>query len=212
MAIDPICGMDVQEETAIKQEVGGQAFYFCSEYCKNKFLKQGQIEKKDQKKISASKSEGSAKTIYPCPMHPEIRQDHPGDCPKCGIHLEPLNPTGEVSEDQKETHTLSLKFWIGFGLTLPLVILIVAEMIPALHSSLSLSPQWNAWIQLALATPVVLWAGGMFFIKGWQSVINKSLNMFTLIALGVGAAYILNLELLRSLAVRCLGDEQYFSI
>jgi len=189
MAIDPICGMDVQEETAIKQEVGGQAFYFCSEYCKNKFLKQGQIEKKDQKKITSSKSEGSAKTIYTCPMHPEIRQDHPGDCPKCGMHLEPLNPTGDSNDDQKHIHALSLKFWISLGLTLPIVFLALAEMIPALHSSLSLSPQWNAWIQLALATPVVLWAGGMFFIKGWQSVINKSLNMFTLIALGVGAAY-----------------------
>ncbi len=129
------------------------------------------------------------KTIYTCPMHPEIRQDHPGDCPKCGMHLEPLNPSGEGSEDQNEIRSLSQKFWIGLGLTVPLILLVVSEMIPTLNLSSFIPQRFIPFIQFILATPVVLWAGGMFFIKGWKSLINRSLNMFTLIALGVGAAY-----------------------
>ncbi len=140
---------------------------------------------------SNSKKEHSAdgKTIYTCPMHPEIRQDHPGDCPKCGMHLEPLNPTGEGNEDQKEIHSLSQKFWIGLALTIPLVLLVLGDMIPAINLQAFIPQRLLPLIQLALATPVVLWTGWMFFVKGWQSVINKSLNMFTLIAIGVGAAY-----------------------
>ena len=181
---DPICGMDVQEEKAIKLEVGGQFFYFCSEYCKKIFLD------KDKAPASASKvSPNFSKVIYTCPMHPEIRQDHPGDCPKCGMHLEPLNPSGEGSEDQKEIRSLSRKFWIGFGLTVPLVLLVLGEMIPTLNIQSFIPHRFIPFIQFILATPVVLWAGGMFFVKGWQSLLNKSLNMFTLIALGVGAAY-----------------------
>jgi len=190
MQKDPICGMDVQEGTAIKQEVDGRSFYFCSEYCKKTFLDKSKVENKDQKIIFASKSsQDSSQIIYTCPMHPEIRQDKPGDCPKCGMHLEPLNPTGEGSAEEEQIRALSLKFWIGLGLTVPLVLLVVAEMIPAFNLSMVIAPQVNALIQFVLATPVVLWAGGMFFVKGWQSVVHRSLNMFTLIALGVGAAY-----------------------
>ncbi len=107
---DPICGMDVQEEKAIKLESGGQSFYFCSEYCKKTFLDQ------KSKKSTPVETKADGKTIYTCPMHPEIRQDHPGDCPKCGMHLEPLSPSGDDSEDQKVIHSLSRKFWIGLGL------------------------------------------------------------------------------------------------
>ncbi len=184
MAKDPICGMDVEEGKAIKLEVGGQPFYFCSEYCKKTFLD------KDKVPAPASKaSSSSSKVIYTCPMHPEIRQDHPGDCPKCGMHLEPLSPTGEDSEEKKLIHSLSLKFWIGLALTIPLVLMVLSEMIPAINFEVFIPRRLSPFIQLFLATPVVLWAGWMFFVKGWQSLVNKSLNMFTLIALGVGAAY-----------------------
>ena len=120
--------------------------------------------------------------MYTCPMHPEIRQDKPGDCPKCGMHLEPLGPGEEENGEQKQINSLSQKFWIGLALTIPLVLLVLGEMLFTPHRSLP-------FIQLALATPVVLWTGGIFFVKGWKSLVNRSLNMFTLIALGVGAAY-----------------------
>ena len=181
---DPICGMDVDENSPLKVEKDGQVYYFCGAHCKEKFLSPSVHENKSQ-----SRPVSSEKVIYTCPMHPEIRQDHPGDCPKCGMHLEPLNPSGQDSEEEKQIHSLSLKFWIGLGLTVPLVILVVAGMIPAVNLSMVISSQLNSFIQLGLSTPVVLWVGGMYFVKGWQSVVHKSLNMFTLIALGVGAAY-----------------------
>ncbi len=127
--------------------------------------------------------------IYTCPMHPEIRQDKPGDCPKCGMHLEPLSPGGQENEEQKQTHSLSQKFWIGLALTVPLVLLVLGEMVPAINIQAFIPRRLLAFIQFILATPVVLWTGGIFFIKGWQSLGSRSLNMFTLIALGVGAAY-----------------------
>lgn len=184
MAIDPICGMNVKEDDrAIVLKDNGAVHYFCSEHCKKKFTEQAST------KIQSAQPKAKGKTIYTCPMHPEIRQDHPGDCPKCGMHLEPLNSTGEGNEDQKEIRSLSQKFWMGLGLTIPLVILVVGEMIPAINIESLIPHRFIPIIQFILATPIVLWAGGMFFVKGWQSVVNKSLNMFTLIALGVGAAY-----------------------
>ncbi len=128
-------------------------------------------------------------SIYTCPMHPEVKQDKPGDCPKCGMHLEPLNPTGDGNEDQKEILSLSHKFWAGLALTVPLVLLVLGEMIPGINFQAFIPQRLLPFIQFILATPVVLWAGGIFFIKGWQSLAHRSLNMFTLIALGVGAAY-----------------------
>jgi len=126
--------------------------------------------------------------IYTCPMHPEIEQDKPGDCPKCGMHLEQKAvPVGE--EDNKEAHILARRFWIGLILTVPIFLLALGEMIPAFDISVVVSLSFSKWIQLMLATPVVLWAGSIFFVKAWQSILNKSLNMFTLIAMGVGAAY-----------------------
>ena len=158
MAIDPICGMTVDERKAIRVQKDGLAYYFCSESCKKKFLAQ---QKTPEPKIAQSKNN----IIYTCPMHPEIRQDHPGDCPKCGMHLEPLNATGEDSEEQKLIHFLLLKFWVGLVLTIPLVLLVFAEMIPAIDFSSFIPHQLNPFIQFVLATPVVLWAGGMFLLK-----------------------------------------------
>ena len=178
---DPICGMNVDLALGIHAHVRGQDIYFCSQHCKDKFLKQ------NQSSIPIIKPKKSA--IYTCPMHPEIKQDHPGDCPKCGMHLEPLNLSGEENGEQKQISSLSQKYWIGLTLTIPLVLLVLGEMIPAINLQAFIPYRLLPFIQLVLATPVVLWTGGIFFVKGWQSLVNKNFNMFTLIALGVGAAY-----------------------
>lgn len=122
-------------------------------------------------------------------MHPEIRQDHPGDCPKCGMALEPAAPGAGEDQEQHEVRVLSTKFWIGFGLTVPLVILALVGMVPGLHAHAWIPMRLSGGIQLLLATPVVLYCGGFFYTKAWNSLVNRSLNMFTLIALGVGVAY-----------------------
>ena len=126
--------------------------------------------------------------IYTCPMHPEIEQDHPGACPKCGMTLEPKS-IGAEEEEQRETRSLSRKFWIALVLTIPVLLLAMGHAIPGLEIDSIVPKQIGKWIEFALTTPVVLWAGGFFFTRAWQSIINRSLNMFTLIAVGVGTAY-----------------------
>lgn len=128
------------------------------------------------------------KAMYICPMHPEIKQDKPGDCPKCGMHLEP-KAASAGAEDNKEARMLARKFWIGLILSLPVFFLALGEMIPALNLKAIVPSNLSRWLQFMFATPVVLWAGNFFFIKAWKSVLNRSLNMFTLIAMGVGSAY-----------------------
>ena len=126
--------------------------------------------------------------IYTCPMHPEVEQDHPGACPKCGMTLEPKAIGGE-EEEQRETRSLSQKFWIALGLTIPVLFMAMGHAIPGLKIDSIVPKQIGKWIEFALTTPVVLWAGGFFFTRAWHSIVNRSLNMFTLIAVGVGAAY-----------------------
>src|SRR5881628_1826760 len=125
---------------------------------------------------------------YTCPMHPEIEQDHPGECPKCGMVLEPKTPH-MVEEDETEIRSLSRKFWSALVLTIPVLILAMGHAVPGLHVDSIIPRQIGKWIEFVLTTPVVLWAGGFFFARAWRSVVNRSLNMFTLIAVGVGAAY-----------------------
>jgi P-type Cu+ transporter len=131
------------------------------------------------------------KIIYTCPMHPQIEQDHPGNCPICGMTLEPRSRGVGVGdeEDRREVNSLSRKFWIALVLTIPVLILAMGHAIPGLHLEAIVPRQIGKWIEFGLTTPVVLWAGGFFFTRAWQSIINRSLNMFTLIAVGVGAAY-----------------------
>src|SRR5213596_1682298 len=126
--------------------------------------------------------------IYTCPMHPEIEQAHPGACPKCGMTLEPKS-IGAEEEEQRETRSLSRKFWIALLLTIPVLLLAMGHVIPGLEIDSIVPKQIGKWIELCLTTPVVLWAGGFFFARAWQSLVNRTLNMFTLIAVGVGAAY-----------------------
>ncbi|MDR0534661.1 MAG: copper-translocating P-type ATPase [Verrucomicrobiales bacterium] len=128
-------------------------------------------------------------TIYTCPMHPEIKQDHPGDCPKCGMALEPRASTHQ-QEENTEVRSLFRRFWLALVLALPVVVLAMGRDILGSHFQ-SLVPENIAkWLEFALTTPVVYWAGGIFFVKAWRSVTNRSLNMYTLIAVGVGAAYL----------------------
>jgi P-type Cu+ transporter len=127
--------------------------------------------------------------IYTCPMHPEIEQAHPGYCPKCGMILEAKTTGVGDEEEQREIRSLSRKFWSALILTIPVLIIAMGHAIPGVRIDSIIPRQVEKWIEFALTTPVVLWAGGFFFTLAWQSILNRSLNMFTLIAVGVGAAY-----------------------
>lgn len=132
------------------------------------------------------------KTEYTCPMHPEIVRDAPGSCPICGMALEP-RIVSLAEEDNSELREMSRRFWLGVTLSIPLLVIGMSELIPGLRLDAIAPMSWWKWIQLALATPVVLWGAWPFFVRGWQSLINRSLNMFTLIGLGVAVAYIFSL-------------------
>src|SRR5437667_7458092 len=127
--------------------------------------------------------------IHTCPMHPQIEPDQPGAWPKCGRRREPKTVGAGDEEEQKGVRSLSRKFWIALVLTIPVLIIAMGHAIPGLHIDSIIPKQIGKWIEFALATPVVLWAGGFFFTRAWRSIVNRSLNMFTLIAIGVGAAY-----------------------
>lgn len=136
-------------------------------------------------------SSASGKRAYTCPMHPEVVQDHPGDCPKCGMALEPMASTG-ASDDHEgaELRDMTRRFWIGAALTIPVFVLAMAHLVPALATQSWADSHASRWVQLMLTTPVVAWAGWPFFRRGWRSLLTARLNMFTLIAIGVGAAYV----------------------
>ena len=131
-------------------------------------------------------------TIYTCPMHSQIRRYAPGNCPICGMTLEPLRPTAEAA-GSSELHDMTRRFWVGTLLAAPMVLWEMAAHLPGLDLHHHVSPWLALWVEFALGTPVVLWAGWPFFVRAWQSVRNRSLNMFSLIALGVGAAYLYSL-------------------
>jgi len=180
---DPICGMTVDEATAIYVERNEKSFYFCSDRCRQKFLSTPDAAKQEDKP--------QYKAIYTCPMHPEIQQDHPGDCPKCGMVLEPKTVTaGTNDEENVELRGMTRRFWIGTAMTLPVFVLAMAHLIPALGRQSWVDSHASRWIQFALTTPVVYWAGWPFFQRGWRSIMTHHLNMFTLISIGVGAAFV----------------------
>ena len=188
--VDPVCGMSVAPETAAgKYDYEGKTYYFCSTGCLNKFKQNPAnfLEKKKEEKQSAGAGEG---VEYTCPMHPEIVQIGPGTCPLCGMALEPKVITLDDAPDP-EFVDMKRRFWISAVLTVPVFVLAMAEMLPNFHTLIS--PKISLWIQFALATPVVIWGGFPFFVRGWQSIGNRSPNMFTLIAIGTGAAYLFSL-------------------
>lgn len=182
MATDPVCGMNVDPETAkYKNTYKEQKYYFCAENCLKKF-------KADPEKYLAPKLEEPTAqgAIYICPMHPQIRQQGPGTCPICGMALEPEVITGDEGPNE-ELRDMTRRFWIGLVLTLPVFALEMGAHLFNLH--LVGQPLSN-WLQMLLATPVVLWAGWPFFTRGWASLKTRNLNMFTLIAIGTGAAWL----------------------
>jgi Cu+-exporting ATPase len=127
-------------------------------------------------------------TEYTCPMHPEIVRDAPGSCPKCGMALEPREVT--TQETSPELVSMTRRFWISVALAVPMLALMVSAFLPSMPMQHLFSARMWAWLEFALATPVVLWCGSPFFVRGWQSIVHRSLNMFTLIALGTGSAYL----------------------
>jgi Cu+-exporting ATPase len=191
MPKDPICGMRVDESTEFKTEAGGKTVYFCSEKCRQKFLN-GEAGEGAAPDTSRRDSDPSVRhaSHYTCPMHPEVQQDHPGNCPKCGMALEPMEPTGEEEEDDSELRDMQRRFWIGLALTLPVFIIAMGGHLPGDPIGKLIPKNISKWIEFILATPVVLWAGLPFFKRGWKSVVTWNLNMFTLIAVGTGTAYI----------------------
>jgi P-type Cu+ transporter len=202
LAKDPVCGMSVDSATAKhKAEYGGKTFFFCSDRCREKFVA-------DPARFVAAPAHATANptthshahgatpapsptpgppgTIYTCPMHPQIRQDHPGACPICGMALEPEIAT-EATGPSAELVDMSRRFWIALALSVPVFALEMGGHLVDLHRFVPES--LSNWIQLALATPVALWAGWPFFERGWASLKSRNLNMFTLIAMGVGVAW-----------------------
>ena len=180
---DPVCGMTVDPTTARSHHHAGRTYYFCSQGCETKFAA-------DPAKYLAPKAGGPAPaapagTVYTCPMHPEIRQDHPGNCPKCGMALEPEMPSPEGDDENPELRDFTRRFWW----TLPLSVIVMALAMVG-HRLGLMSMATQSWVEWVLATPVVLWAGWPFLERGVQSIANRSPNMFTLIGLGVASAYV----------------------
>jgi len=235
MAKDIICGMDVDEATARSAEHDGKTFYFCSDHCRKEFLSRARpvssgknIRPRDHQfrdeHAVVKPSPTAGKPIYTCPMHSEVQQDHPGNCPKCGMALErnpawkadaktiytcPMHPeiegdqpgacpicgmalepkvaTATEPEDDSELRDMTRRLWVGAFCALPVFVLAMGHLFPG-------APHWfmgtaSRWTQFALTTPVVLWAGWPFFVRGARSLRTGHFNMFTLIALGVGAAF-----------------------
>ncbi len=184
---DPVCGMDVNPATAKYSATHeGQTYYFCSGSCEAKF-KANPLQYLKSDIAKASEAPVAEGTIYTCPMHPQIRQAGPGSCPICGMALEPEIPSAETGPSA-ELSDMTRRFWVATALSVPVVILGMGAELLQLHRLIS--GTWLNWLQLVIATPVVLWAGWPFFQRGLASISNRSLNMFTLIAMGVGVAWL----------------------
>ncbi len=198
-AIDPVCGMTVSLPTEKPSfEHAGEVYYFCCAGCAGKFEgnPQGyldgtaqaaaQVAKEAAKALAAQEEGGDSRGGYICPMCPDAWSATPAACPECGMALEAATVSMEAGPNA-ELIDMTRRFWIGGALALPVLILAMGEMIPGLASLVG--GAWNPWAQLALSSPVVLWAGWPFFQRGWKSLATMKLNMFTLIAIGTGAAY-----------------------
>ena len=218
-AIDPVCGMKVEPANAVAEiEHGGRTYYFCSKHCAEKFNAEP-AKYAGTRAVAAPAAHG---TKYTCPMHPEIVQDGPGSCPKCGMALVPMVPTVPrtkeytcpmhpqirsdrpgscpicgmalvsvegVEEDNAELRDMTRRFWVSAVLSVPLVFIAMAPYL-GIMQPLGLAPKARSYVEFLLGTPVVLWGGWPFFHKFWLSLKNRSPNMYTLIGLGVGVAYV----------------------
>ena len=203
MATDPVCGMEISTDNSeYSFKYDDKQFYFCSQHCLSKFKNMPErysfSEKHDhgccdelaEFAPSTSPIEGT-ELRYTCPMHPEVIQDKPGNCPKCGMALEPMTVT--AAEDTSELDDMTRRFWLSALLAIPVFISAMgADFWPNLFNQL-IEPKQRQWFELILATPVVWWGGWVFFARGWQSIITRHLNMFTLISIGVGIAWLYSL-------------------
>jgi Cu+-exporting ATPase len=230
---DPVCGMQVDPATSKGSfEHKGTTYHFCGLRCLEKFkndpdgiLARGVPKREPAKSSAPTPPVASGGPLYTCPMHPEIRQDHPGSCPKCGMALESVAPIQPATKTEyvcpmhpqivrsepgncpicgmtleprvvsagdavsPELADMTHRFWVSVALALPLILIEMSDMIPGNPIARVIPGTIRTWIELALATPVVLWAGAPLFERGWQSIVNRSLNMFTLIGMGIGVAY-----------------------
>jgi Cu+-exporting ATPase len=186
-AVDPVCGMTVDPATAKhRAEHKGVAYFFCCGKCQSKFTADpDKYLKPDPERSEAPPQNG---VIYTCPMHPQIRQNKPGNCPICGMSLEP-ETAGQETGPSPELIDMTRRFWIGAALAVPVVALEMGGHAFGAALGGFVSPRISIWLQCVLASVIVLWAGWPLLTRGWQSFVNRSLNMFSLIALGVGAAY-----------------------
>ena len=218
---DPVCGMEVAEDSPHRLEHAGQEYLFCSDHCLRRFRDDPQAWLKPAADPEAAPEgavytcpmhpeieqpepgncpkcgmalepkgvpAGATRTEYTCPMHPEVVQDHPGNCPKCGMALEPRTVAAE-EEENAELKDMSRRFWFSAALAIPVFLsAMAAEFWPDTVAGI-IAPRMRQWLELVLATPVVVWGGWIFYVRAIQSVINRSLNMFTLIGLGVAVAW-----------------------
>src|SRR5260370_13688781 len=186
--IDPVCGTSVDPDTTqYRAAYAGKAYSFCSAICQSKFAADPARHLADKATPVQAVSEG---TIYTCPMHPQIRQVGPGNCPICGMGLEPEVASLDAPPNP-ELADMTRRFWVGSALSLSPFVLEIGGHLVGGHGLIDQS--LSNWIQLVFATPVVLWAGWPFFVRGWQSLATRNLNMFTLIAMGTGVAYVYSL-------------------
>ena len=198
--IDPVCGMVVKSESEIHVfEYNKEKYVFCSDSCLNKFkanpvrylskLKEFIQDESQTAKIESKSSTKAFKGVYTCPMHPEVLQDYPGACPICGMALEPAIAAADTQENH-ELITMTRRFWFCVILTLPIFLIAMSEIIPGQPLQKIVSHKTLIWFEFILSMPVVLWGAWPFFVRGWRSVIRRNFNMFTLISLGVGVAFI----------------------
>ncbi|MGB3222718.1 MAG: heavy metal-binding domain-containing protein, partial [Desulforhopalus sp.] len=195
---DPVCGMKTdKEDEFIHYEHEEKSYYFCSEHCLKKF-KDSPASYSQSSRHSGGAGDSEKESVeaqdssrqYTCPMHPEIIEDGPGSCPKCGMALEPMTVTLEDEEDNSEYDDMRRRFIFAAIFTLPLMVIAMRDMLPGGHLIENVaSVKALGWTELILATPVVLWAGWIFLVRAVQSLQNRNLNMFTLIGLGVSFAY-----------------------
>jgi Cu+-exporting ATPase len=182
---DPVYRMKVDSsKSKLKTDFEGKTYYFCNPKCESKFKAE---PKKYLAKTQTSISSAASDKIYTCPMHPEIRQKGPGSCPICGMAIEPIEVSLDHEEDKTEYLGMLKRFWVSSLLTLPLLLITMGDR---WFMAVAGFEEYSGYLLLVLASPVVLWGGWPFFERFWQSLRNKSPNMFTLIGLGVGVAYV----------------------
>ena len=186
--VDPVCGMTVDPAISKhRHDHDSRTYHFCSAGCRTKF-----VADPDKYLKPATPTAPVKGAVYTCPMHPQIRREGPGSCPICGMALEPLTVSAEAPPNH-ELMDMSRRFWVGLALALPVFVLEMGGHLFGMRLSHLVSTGTSHWIQFALSTPVVLWAGWPFFQRGWNSVVKRRLNMFSLIALGTGTAYLYSL-------------------